>query len=128
MKEPKAPTASVVGPIVNGLIREAVHQSETGTVKRPKKTVKDETKKTKEKTDPAEEKARVFEYMKSQNRPYIINDVHLNLGKTIGKAALVRIMDQLVEEKKLFKKVYSKSQVFCINQELLPGKLLYSQI
>ena len=118
-KEPKSTkntTESIVEPIVSGLVKEAVHQSETGTAKR--------SKKVKEKTDSGEEKARVFEYMKSQNRPYIINDVHLNLGKSIGKAALVRIMDQLVDENKLFKKVYSKSQVFCINQDLLPGKLI----
>ena len=58
--------------------------------------------------------------MKNQNRPYIANDVFLNLQKSIPKPALVRIMDQLVSEDKLVKKMYAKSSIYCINQDLLP--------
>ena len=79
--------------------------------------MKEESKKPKKSKDsPDEELARVFEYMKVQNRPYITNDIWLNMGKAIGKAQLARILDQLADEGKLLKKQYSKSLVYCINQ------------
>lgn len=38
---------------------------------------------------------KVYDYVKSQNRPYSVADIFTNMRKTIGKTNLIRIMDQL---------------------------------
>ena len=38
---------------------------------------------------------KVYDYVKSQNRPYSVGDIFTNMRKTIGKTNLIRIMDQL---------------------------------
>jgi len=38
---------------------------------------------------------KVYDYVKSQNRPYSVGDIFTNMRKAIGKTNLVRIMDQL---------------------------------
>ena len=53
---------------MNNVIKEAIVHSESKKTKKDKSLVKDELDK-------------VFNYMKNQNRPYIANDVFLNLGK-----------------------------------------------
>jgi len=101
----------IVKPIVNGIIKDAINQAEVKKTKKPK------VDKLKLSED---DLTRVFTYMKNQNRPYIVNDVFLNLQKSIPKTTLVRIMDQLATEAKLTKKMYAKSSIYCINQDLLP--------
>jgi len=39
----------------------------------------------------------VFAYMSSQNRPYSVNDIVLNLHKEHGKTAVQNALDKLVE-------------------------------
>ena len=36
-------------------------------------------------------------YMIKQNRPYSVNDIFLNLHKAVGKTAVQKSLDQLVE-------------------------------
>ena len=38
---------------------------------------------------------KVYDYVKSQNRPYSVGDIFTNMRKAIGKTNLIRIMDQL---------------------------------
>ena len=38
---------------------------------------------------------KVYDYVKSQNRPYSVADIFTNMRKAIGKTNLIRIMDQL---------------------------------
>lgn len=47
----------------------------------------------------------VYNYMKTQNRPYSVNDVVTNLQNEFNKAVVQKTMDQLVKEEKLFEKV-----------------------
>ena len=50
---------------------------------------------------------KVYDYVKSQNRPYSVADIFTNMRKAIGKTNLVRIMDQLeLEGKGRFTKIY----------------------
>lgn len=58
--------------------------------------------------------------MKKQNRPYNALNVHDNLRGTIKKAQVMRLMDELVEEKVLVMKEYGKQRVYLYNQALLP--------
>lgn len=39
----------------------------------------------------------VLEYLTSQNRPYSVNDIVLNLHKEHGKAAIQKGLDKLVQ-------------------------------
>lgn len=47
----------------------------------------------------------IYNYMKTQNRPYSVNDVVTNLHNEFGKAVVQKTMDQLVTNGKLFEKV-----------------------
>lgn len=49
--------------------------------------------------------AAVYNYMKTQNRPYSVNDIVTNLHNEFGKSAVQKSMDQLVVDGKLFEKV-----------------------
>lgn len=48
---------------------------------------------------------KVLNYMKQQNRPYSVNDIFLNLHKEIGKTAVQKALDSLVEVSMLIKNV-----------------------
>ncbi|XP_044743350.1 homologous-pairing protein 2 homolog [Chrysoperla carnea] len=58
----------------------------------------------------------VLKYLEAQNRPYSANDLVTNL-KDLGKAAVQKALDQLVETKKIIEKTYGKQKVYSILQE-----------
>ncbi|XP_011690222.1 PREDICTED: homologous-pairing protein 2 homolog [Wasmannia auropunctata] len=62
-------------------------------------------------------KAAVYNYMKTQNRPYSVNDVVTNLHNEYNKNAVQKAMDQLVADGKLFEKVYGKQKIYCAVQD-----------
>ena len=59
----------------------------------------------------------VYDYLVSTNRPYSVNDIVMNLHKEHGKAAVQRVLDQMVEEDKLKMKLNGKQSCFYVNQE-----------
>lgn len=68
--------------------------------------------------------AAVYNYMKTQNRPYTVNDIVTNLHNEYNKIAVQKAMDQLVADGKLFAKVnkiYSsyKNRILNINAILI---------
>ena len=60
----------------------------------------------------------VYDYLVSTNRPYSVNDIVMNLHKEHGKAAVQRVLDQMVEEDKLKIKLNGKQSCFYANQEM----------
>lgn len=63
----------------------------------------------------------VFEYLFYQNRPYNTQYIHDNLGGTIKKAQLQKILDKLTETNKLTTKDFGKVKIYLVNQELIPS-------
>ncbi|XP_033199104.1 homologous-pairing protein 2 homolog [Bombus vosnesenskii] len=59
----------------------------------------------------------VYKYMKTQNRPYSINDLVSNLHNEYGKTAVQKAIDKLVAEGKIFEKVYGKQKIYCPVQD-----------
>lgn len=47
----------------------------------------------------------IYNYMKTQNRPYSVNDIVLNLHNEYSKSIIQKTVDQLVIDGKLFEKV-----------------------
>ena len=62
----------------------------------------------------------VYDYMKSQNRPYSALDVFNNLHKKVGKTAVTKALETLTEKKKLLEKTYGKSKIYVIEQSQFP--------
>ena len=60
----------------------------------------------------------VNDYLISTNRPYSVNDIVMNLHKEHGKAAVQRVLDQLVEENKMKIKLNGKQSCYYVNQEM----------
>ena len=60
----------------------------------------------------------VYDYLVSTNRPYSVNDIVMNLHKEHGKAAVQRVLDQMVAEEKLKIKLNGKQSCFYVNQEM----------
>ena len=60
----------------------------------------------------------VYDYLVSTNRPYSVNDIVMNLHKEHGKAAVQRVLDQMVAEEKLKIKLNGKQSCFYVNQEI----------
>lgn len=60
----------------------------------------------------------VFGYLKSCSRPYSVNDVHNNLQKDfgLGKAAVQRAIDLMVQEGTVREKVYGKQKIYYADQ------------
>ena len=50
---------------------------------------------------------KVLSYLTSQNRPYSVNDIFLNLHKEVGKSAVQKALDLLVADEKVREKVNS---------------------
>ena len=48
---------------------------------------------------------KVLSYLTSQNRPYSVNDIFLNLHREVGKAAVQKALDILVADEKVREKV-----------------------
>jgi len=68
----------------------------------------------------SETSSAIFSYLSQQNRPYSANDLHLNLHKEHGKAAIQKVVDAMVEGGKLKVKVNGKQTCYFVNQDLLP--------
>ena len=64
----------------------------------------------------SETSSAIFSYLSQQNRPYSANDLHLNLHKEHGKAAIQKVVDAMVEEGKLKVKVNGKQTCYFVNQ------------
>lgn len=47
----------------------------------------------------------IYNYMKTQNRPYSVNDIVSNLHNEYNKTAVQNAVDSLVADRKLFEKV-----------------------
>eukprot|EP00400_MALV-I_sp_L67-5_P000136 gene136-35_t len=61
---------------------------------------------------------RVFEYMKDTNRPYSVQNVFDNLRGAVPKKQVEIIMEKLVSEQKLVKKMFGKFVVYLIEQSV----------
>lgn len=62
----------------------------------------------------------VLQYLTDQNRPYSVIDIFNNLHKEYGKTAIMRALDQLVNEQKVKEKIYGKQKVYFVNQDDFP--------
>ncbi|XP_073811953.1 homologous-pairing protein 2 homolog [Musca autumnalis] len=54
----------------------------------------------------------VQEFMLKANRPYAINDVVEGCGKELGKAAIQKSLDSLVDKEILIMKMYGKNKIY----------------
>ncbi|XP_022661376.1 homologous-pairing protein 2 homolog isoform X2 [Varroa jacobsoni] len=61
----------------------------------------------------------VLTYLLDQNRPYSMNDILQNLRQAVGKAALLRDLNALVESDLIIEKTYGKQKIYYANQEKL---------
>ncbi|ODM99011.1 Homologous-pairing protein 2 [Orchesella cincta] len=61
----------------------------------------------------------VLQYLTSQNRPYSVNDIVLNLHKEHGKAAVQKALDTLVQNNDVREKTYGKQKVYLVDQSKL---------
>lgn len=61
---------------------------------------------------------KVFHYLKSACRPYSVNDIHNNMQNStgLGKAAVQRAIDSLVEEGTVKEKAYGKQKIYYVDQ------------
>ncbi|XP_025837439.1 homologous-pairing protein 2 homolog [Agrilus planipennis] len=59
----------------------------------------------------------IYEFLKSQNRPYSANDILQNVGKDHNKSAVLKSLDKLVHKNKVIEKVYGKQKIYCIAQD-----------
>ncbi|XP_005102347.1 homologous-pairing protein 2 homolog [Aplysia californica] len=62
----------------------------------------------------------VFSYLLKQNRPYSAQDLFQNMGKDLGKTAVVKALESLTAEGKIKEKVYGKQKVYVIDQTQFP--------
>jgi len=62
---------------------------------------------------------KVLSYLTSQNRPYSVNDIFLNLHKEVGKSAVQKALDLLVADEKVREKVNGKQKAYVVNQDTL---------
>lgn len=62
---------------------------------------------------------KVLSYLTSQNRPYSVNDIFLNLHREVGKTAVQKALDTLVADEKVREKVNGKQKAYVVNQETL---------
>ncbi|XP_075846829.1 homologous-pairing protein 2 homolog isoform X3 [Microtus pennsylvanicus] len=61
----------------------------------------------------------ILRYLQEQNRPYSAQDVFGNLQKEhgLGKASVVKALDQLAQEGKIKEKTYGKQKIFFADQD-----------
>ncbi|XP_057630032.1 homologous-pairing protein 2 homolog isoform X2 [Chionomys nivalis] len=61
----------------------------------------------------------ILRYLREQNRPYSAQDVFGNLQKEhgLGKAAVVKALDQLAQEGKIKEKTYGKQKIYFAHQD-----------
>lgn len=85
--------------------------------------------KVKKKEEPKidDPKQYVYDYMKSQNRPYSLVNIFDNLHGAIKKSLLGKILDALVEDGSLIMKEYN-SKIYLFNQDKLDIKVTDADI
>uniref|UniRef100_H2ZD74 Homologous-pairing protein 2 homolog n=1 Tax=Ciona savignyi TaxID=51511 RepID=H2ZD74_CIOSA len=62
----------------------------------------------------------IFDYMKTQNRPYSVGDIFSNLHKEYGKTAVTKTVEVLSQRGKLLEKVYGKTKIYVVHQSQFP--------
>lgn len=75
------------------------------------------SKKDTQEEDP--DSLKIFEYLRSQNRPYSAQNVFDNLHGSIKKANCGKLLDSLVEKGEIIGKEYGKAKIYFYNQEKL---------
>lgn len=68
----------------------------------------------------AEDKCKVLEYLKEQNRPYSALNVFDNLHGEIKKGEMQKVLDALVEEEEVKAKDFGKFVIYLANQDKMP--------
>ncbi|XP_042692510.1 homologous-pairing protein 2 homolog [Centrocercus urophasianus] len=65
----------------------------------------------------------LLRYLREQNRPYSAQDVFGNLQREhgLGKAAVVKALEQLAQQGRVREKAYGKQKVYFADQEQLPA-------
>ena len=89
---------------------------------RGKSKDKSKVKKKEENAKIDDPKQYVYDYMKSQNRPYSAINIFDNLHGAIKKSQLQKILDALVDEGSLIMKEYN-SKIYLFNQDKLEIKV-----
>ena len=79
-------------------------------------------KKKEENTKIDDPKQYVYDYMKTQNRPYSLINIFDNLHGAVKKSQLVKILDTLVDEGSLIMKEYN-TKIYLFNQDKLDIKV-----
>lgn len=59
---------------------------------------------------------KVYEFLKTHNRPFSISDVQKNLGD-LSRSDIQKALQELVEDDKVLEKIYGKQKVYCVVQE-----------
>ena len=94
---------------------------------RGKSKDKSKPKKKEESVKIDDPKQYVYNYMKTQNRPYSLVNIFDNLHGAIKKSQLGKILDALVEEGSLIMKEYN-SKIYLFNQDKLDFKVTDADI
>ena len=94
---------------------------------RGKSKDKSKVKKKEENAKIDDPKQYVYDYMKSQNRPYSAINIFDNLHGAIKKSQLQKILDALVDEGSLIMKEYN-SKIYLFNQDKLEIKVTDADI
>ncbi|XP_061223023.1 homologous-pairing protein 2 homolog isoform X1 [Neopsephotus bourkii] len=65
----------------------------------------------------------LLRYLREQNRPYSAQDAFSNLQREhgLGKAAVVKALEQLAQQGRVREKVYGKQKIYFADQEQLPA-------
>uniref|UniRef100_A0A8C3GUQ0 Homologous-pairing protein 2 homolog n=1 Tax=Corvus moneduloides TaxID=1196302 RepID=A0A8C3GUQ0_CORMO len=65
----------------------------------------------------------LLRYLREQNRPYSAQDAFGNLQREhgLGKAAVVKALEQLAQQGRVREKVYGKQKIYFADQEQLPA-------
>ncbi|GFS34084.1 homologous-pairing protein 2 homolog [Trichonephila inaurata madagascariensis] len=63
----------------------------------------------------------ILDYLKDQNRPYSVIDIHNNLHKEHGKTAVIKALESLVNDGKVKEKTYGKQKIYFVDQNEFPN-------
>ncbi|XP_033926174.1 homologous-pairing protein 2 homolog [Melopsittacus undulatus] len=65
----------------------------------------------------------LLRYLREQNRPYSAHDAFSNLQREhgLGKAAVVKALEQLAQQGRIREKAYGKQKIYFSDQEQLPA-------
>ncbi len=104
-----------------------ITKNEAKSKARGKSKDKSKPKKKEENIKIDDPKQYVYNYMKTQNRPYSLVNIFDNLHGAIKKSQLGKILDALVEEGSLIMKEYN-SKIYLFNQDKLDIKVTDADI